>query len=495
MLSHSVRTENVAAKAEKLQPSVSHAAILLMMATLFVVLLLTLSFFADSGMVNNSQAVLLTFCLNGVLAAVMLVVEIARRPFSLAQIHWIFYLCFFALAPLSQYMYGYWCWDFILSDETLLTVNVLLTMWGGVFAFATLVGRGRGRREKLSALLDGIPTVTPGAAMLVTTLAVIATLLLVSLVGFDNLFARSTYSLGLDKTMTLLVDKILRATPVFAFVFVWVRHQQSGRCGALLCICAACLLVADFPAGMPRYNAAAIYGGLALLICPPLRKKKGLFPFLFLLLFLVVFPASNVFRGNTFSLALLIETTASVVSNLPRGFCAADYDAYSMFARTLLYVRDVGSSMGFQLVTALLFFVPRAWWAGKGLGSGETVAIAQSQSYTNLSCPLPAEGLMNYGLVGILVFSAIFGTVCVRCDRWFHESAGGGRLFYPFLCMFWFFMLRGDLLSSTAYLVGYATVFALMLWIVACFGRCSDSIGLSSHGVLSRVTSGFRFRH
>lgn len=476
MFSHSVHTDNVAAKAEKLQPSVSHAAILLMMATLFVVLLLTFSFFADSGMVNNSQAVLLTFCLNGVLAAVMLVVEIARRPFSLAQIHWIFYLCFFVLAPLSQYMYGYWCWDFILSDETLLTVNVLLTIWGGAFVFATLVGRG-GRREKLSVLLDGVPTVTPSAAILVTTLAVVATLLLVNLVGFGNLFARSTYSLGLDKTMTLLVDKTLRAIPVFAFVFVWVRRQQSGGGGVLLCICATCLLVADFPAGMPRYNAAAIYGGLALLICPPLRKKKGLFPLLFLLLFFVVFPASNVFRGNAFSLALLIETTANVVNNLPRGFCTGDYDAYSLFARTLLYVRDVGYSMGFQLVTALLFFVPRAWWAGKGLGSGATVAIAQSQSFTNLSCPLPGEGLINFGLVGILLFAALFGTGCVRCDRWFHEGAGGGRLFYPFLCMLWFFMLRGDLLSSTAYLVGYATVFALMLWVVSCPWRRSDSNG------------------
>ena len=62
----------------------------------------------------------------------------------------------------------------------------------------------------------------------------------------------------------------------------------------------------------------------------------------------------------------------------------------------------------------------------------------------------------------------IAALVCRKLDIWFLESESPLRLFYPFACLLFFFMMRGDLLSTFAFSVGYAVSFALCL--VVCLG-------------------------
>ena len=174
------------------------------------------------------------------------------------------------------------------------------------------------------------------------------------------MFSRSTFSLGLEQTFSLLLEKVLRCTPLFAFAFVFVRFKQHRDCLATLVLCAALLFLADFPFGMPRYNAAAVYGGLMLLCVPLFRRRRGLFPLVFLILFLVVFPASNVFRANEFDLSLLTSAITKTITSFGEGFSSGDYDAYSILVRSLDYVGAHGPTQGMQLLGAFLFFVPRS---------------------------------------------------------------------------------------------------------------------------------------
>lgn len=219
---------------------------------------------------------------------------------------------------------------------------------------------------------------------------------------------------------------------------------------------------------MARYNMACIYGAVLILICPTLFDKRGVFPVLFFLAFLVVFPAANAYRSETFALSMFGEAVAGALRNLPHGFCAVDYDAYSMVARTLSYVGDVGTTDGYQLLGALLFFVPRSVWPSKPEGSGNLVCVAQGQAQLNISSPLPAEGLVNFGIVGLIAFAILAALICRELDSWFAESSSSLRLFYPFACMLLFFMMRGDLLSSFAFSVGYAVSFGLLM--IICLG-------------------------
>lgn len=458
----------IATRKDLLERRVPHRTILLTLAVALLMVTLFFMFFIESGASNLADGLLmLSFAVNGLFAGVMLVIEVVRRPFSLRQIHWAFFMCFFVLAPVSQYVFNYWCWGYVLPDSLMLETNVLLLVWSGVFAlFSNLRLKQRARESKGAGLFETVPSVSRSAVAILVLLSLISTSALAALVGFDNLFSRSTFSLGLDKTQSLVLESVLRATPLFSFVFVWVRFVRRRDSFVSLLLCAVCLLISDFPAGMPRYSAAVIYGGLSLLMSHKLRETKGLFPLLFLLAFIILFPAINVFRTTEFDLSMFLTAVQRTLKRLPEGFCAGDYDAYSMVARTLQYVRDYGMSMGFQLLTVVLFFVPRAVWPGKGLGSGHTVAVAQMQEFSNISCPLPAEGIINFGVVGLIAFAAVSGYICLRIDNWMLGGRGGGRLFVPFACMFFFFMLRGDLLSSAAFLAGYIVIFSIMLLLV-----------------------------
>ncbi|WP_322152158.1 hypothetical protein [Paratractidigestivibacter sp.] len=447
---------------------IPHFTILLSIAALAIMLFLTASFATDTTAKGGySSAVIITFAINGALAVVFLCKSIADRPFSLVQMHWIFYITMFVVAPFSQYIYGYSAWGFTLSSSDYFVTNAALLLWGALFAIFSS-GRATSAAYEQKIFFGRLPEISARAEVVAVVFAVFATVVVVALVGFENLFTRDTFATDLDKTFGLLFDKALRPLPVFAFVLILARCKQRGKLSLSLFLTLGLMLIACFPAAMARYNMACIYGAVLLLAFAPLFGKKGLFPVLFLLAFLVVFPAANAYRVETFTLSMFGEAIIGAINNLPKGFCAVDYDAYSMVARTLSYVGQYGIAWGYQLLGALFFFVPRAFWATKPDGSGNLVCAAQGQTQLNISSPLPAEGIVNFGIVGLVMFALVAALICRRLDRWFTESDSVLRLFYPFGCLLLFFMMRGDLLSSLAFTVGYAVSFGLLCLV--CLG-------------------------
>lgn len=442
---------------------VSHATQIAILTLLFGIVVLAVVV-TEGGIGRLSPVVLMGFVLNGAASVLFLALEATRRPFSLVQIHWIFYLSFFVVAPASQCVHGDAMWGYVLTSETYIEANALLFLWAVVFGLFSARKRsgesvdfGGFHRRFYSSL----PTVPRGSVYVVVALSAVATVLVVSMVGFDNLFSRSTFDLGVEsQTTSLLLNIILRGLPVMCFVVVLVRCKQSSDSRLMLLFAGVLLVLADFPLGMARYNTAMIYGGLLLLAFPCFMEKRGVFPLVFMVLLIVVFPASNAFRSQGFELSVLIESLANAVRNIPSGFLDENYDAYAMLARGIDYVEEAGSSMGYQLLGTLLFFVPRSVWPDKPLGSGYMVAQYQGQTFTNVSFPLPAEAVINFGVVGVIAFAAVFALAIRGLDNAFWS--GGLRRFapfYPVACFVFFFMLRGDLMSSFAYFTGYLTVY------------------------------------
>lgn len=448
---------------------VPHWSVLLLLATVAALVFLTASIAAEPGRSGAmSPAIATTFALNGAVGIVFLCKSISERPFSMSQMHWMFYVTMFVVAPFSQCWFGYSPWGYALSQNDYLVTNAALALWAALFAFFSAGGRSRHGASAQREFYASMPAVSEQAAMRAVIVAAVATVTVVLLVGTANLFSRGDFSTGLDKTASLLFDKAVRPLPVFAFVLVLARAKQQGKPTPLLLAAAVLMLVACFPAAMARYNMACIYGAVLLLACAPLFEKKGLFLLLFLLVFLVVFPAANAYRVESFTFSMFGEALLDALSNLPHGFCAVDYDAYSMVARTLRYTGDAGATNGYQLLGALLFFVPRSIWPSKPEGSGNLVCAAQGQTTLNISSPFPAEGIANFGIIGLIAFAVVAALVCRELDRWSAESSTPLKLFYPFACMLLFFVMRGDLLSSIAYSVGYVASFSLLM--VVCLG-------------------------
>ena len=103
-----------------------------------------------------------------------------------------------------------------------------------------------------------------------------------------------------------------------------------------------------------------------------------------------------------------------------------------------------------------MFFVPRAIWAAKPLGTGSTVFIALHPEFTNVSAPLLAEGFMDFGVFGVVVYAVVAGAITAWADKKYWESnnpLSKERVVYPFLMFQFFFLLRGDLMSGGAYLM------------------------------------------
>jgi hypothetical protein len=119
----------------------------------------------------------------------------------------------------------------------------------------------------------------------------------------------------------------------------------------------------------------------------------------------------------------------------------------------------VGVTWGRQLLGVVLFWVPRAWWQEKPFGSGRIVAEYLGLPNVNVSCPLPAEALVNWGPLCVPVAAMLFGVLLRRLDDAYWSEGADGRirridLAYPLWLGMIFFVSRGELLSGVAYSVG-----------------------------------------
>ncbi len=143
-----------------------------------------------------------------------------------------------------------------------------------------------------------------------------------------------------------------------------------------------------------------------------------------------------------------------------------------MLVRTIIYVNFHGITWGNQLLGSLLFFIPRKFWPQKPIGSGHTIATDLGWDFTNVSCPYIGEGYINFGILGVILFAITLAVLTKFGDVAYKKSVYSNskeitiiELVYPFSIGFLFFILRGDLLSSLSYYIGFM-VPVILLWLV-----------------------------
>ncbi|HHX69333.1 MAG TPA: oligosaccharide repeat unit polymerase, partial [Gallicola sp.] len=214
-------------------------------------------------------------------------------------------------------------------------------------------------------------------------------------------------------------------------------------------------LITCSPLGMARFSAAAMYIPLFLLIIPILRKKN-VFSIVFILGLLLVFPFLNNFRnftGNEINFGFNFGM-----------FSEGHFDSYQNFA---LVVSENIVTWGRQLVGVILFWIPRSIWADKPIGSGGFIAEDQGFTFSNVSCNYFAEGYINFGYVGILIFIIALSYITAKLDKMYwtisvYSKNNYFNVIYYVLIGMLFFVLRGDLMSSFAYTIG----FLFSIWLV-----------------------------
>lgn len=251
-------------------------------------------------------------------------------------------------------------------------------------------------------------------------------------------------------TLVLLLSMISRLAPVFCYFFAITQISGFRKLKFFLfCL----MLISVFPTGVARYMVAYVYIPWFLIFIPVMRRTT-VFSFALLMSIFFIFPFLEQFR---------YFSGIQSISFLPSKafFYSPHFDAYENFASS---VENDFVSYGFQLLGSILFFVPRDFWPNKPIGSGQDMAERLGYIFDNISMPFLGEGYVNFGFYGVILFSFFIGFFMSKIDHMFAvDWSKKSHVNYPVAVYFFllgalFFMLRGDLMSSFAYMMAGVAV-------------------------------------
>lgn len=390
-----------------------------------------------------------------------------NEPYSLFKVFSLFSLFFFGIAPLLQFYNNTIIWYYrpLNEWESFITNVVIIFI---LFFYKILYDFFRRYKvsEKQIKMIKSYS--------LKSKIGFKGTLLLISisLISFFLVFQSNNYNilamiirggdlvseaLGVadtdsSPTKWLIINNFFRPMSMMSFFYYAISPQKNKIIFFILMILA---LITCFPTGMPRFAAAAMYIPFMLLMFK-YAQKKNVFSLIFIFGLLVVFPLLNVFRT-------LSENTEIKVGLDFDMFLEGHFDSYQNFG---LLMSNGIVTYGRQLLGVFFFWMPRSIWADKPIGSGAFVAEKMNFVFENVSANYFAEGYINFGLLGILLFLIVLAYVTAKLDSLFWQNIEFTKnnyfsVIYTVSLGFLFFILRGDLLSSTAYTFGF--VFSALL--------------------------------
>ena len=420
--------------------------------------------------INSELTVIASFLVNMVIFVIYLLKSINVHSFSFDMMFWLFNLIFFGVAPLLQYVTDIYAWGLDPTKSEILKNNLLILVWSVCY----IAGMHWARRAKTTKKKEKVVKKSPvqigyrvrHVDFLAICVAISAMIVLyrVYTTGFYQMMFRDTNSLSVDnQTFRLLLNHGFNNFILFTAVFCIIDAKNRKKIGAKMVIAVLCLIIGCFPTGLDRNMMASFYGGLVIILFDKSRKGRWYALAVYAGLILI-FPAINVFRrvanaeGDIWN--VMVESFGS-------SYLDGHYDAHQMIISVQRYVAEYGLCFGRQILGAFLFFVPRALWPAKPIGTGATVIHALDQfSFSNVSAPLVAESYIALGIVGVMVGAILLARFVYRLDKAYWQSEERTsfiRIIYPFAMFMFFFILRGDLLS------GWSFTFA-QLFVGSCFG-------------------------
>ncbi len=390
----------------------------------------------------------------------------------------------------TQFATNEFRWDFVPTNEEVEFANWIILIW--MFAFSVIQKTWMSKKIRLKRTID----FNFNSEIFIESKKVPVLMLFLLLIGcfnvykkgFNSLFMRSVFGFGAfaelfpSQSLQLLVLTLINGFSLWSFIVCVLRFQKRRMFSNLFLVVVAglvCFLNVP-PLGVARFLFAAAYG-CVLLSVSSLFKKKRLLIYALLVGLLILFPFLNSFRG-LYTTELSIELINDSLGTISDNFATADYDSYTMLVYTVRYVRVYGLTKGRQLLGVLLFFVPRSLWPTKPGGSGATIieTMATTVVNPNVSCPFIAEGYINFGILGVIIFALLMGKITKAIDNYYwrenNEKLTPLKLFYSFFVLFAIFFYRGDFLSSFSYLVGYSVSIELFAKLFASLSSRNKNI-------------------
>lgn len=416
------------------------------------------------------QFVLLNLII-GAISFTMILIESRRSAFSLHMTHWLFQYTFFFIAPIVQYLNNRFPWGLLSSNDTKLLNSgcLVILLWHITWIITSFIVSRKSKNLDPESNFYPSLNISPFRFFALFALTIAMLIYTLSNYGFSGIFTRgATSTINIDSSS---VSAILRSTGRSLSVVMLIislykyKYKQNRRKPWFIMTFLSVILalMMNFPSATPRFWAASVYIGL-LLSFYRIKSKKS-FTYILLLGLFIIFPM----LGYARTAQILSEFFKNIGSGSTflNNILSGDYDAFSMVVYTFKYIGIVGVSFGHQLLGVLLFFIPRSFWMSKPIGSGYVVSNELSLSFNNISNPLVAEGLINFGIIGVVLFAVFFSYITKKIDiiYWFKTDRNQVvvKTLYPFIIGLFFFMSRGDLLSTFSYMVSFSIPFILFI--------------------------------
>lgn len=173
----------------------------------------------------------------------------------------------------------------------------------------------------------------------------------------------------------------------------------------------------------------------------------------------VVFPAISLFTHNRQQTLQTLGglTMSDIGERIAQCYFSTDYDAWANIYTSVEIVKVHGMQWGHQLLGSLLFFVPSSIWTTKPLATGIFLANYLIANYgmwfTNLSAPLVAEGYLDFGYLGVIVYAGALAALVTFLNKLALKNKWVALPMATYMSVFLVMLLRGSLMVA----LGFAT--------------------------------------
>ncbi len=400
------------------------------------------------------------------------------NPFILASA--IFFYLFFVVAPILQLDHNPDRLPFngmYINPGTVVTANLLVSLF---FLVTYVTAQHYTRRMKGPVPAPEPDGVRAGNKTFILLLVSVACAAAAFILLSDLRNLSETGGGGAEvkemKMMALLLGKFVAMIPIMAFFkFMSLDRARIRAYLPMLIALLVLMLLAKNPLNEKRNALGPIYLTALYAFFPRRLSRNHIYFIVLFVLFVVFFPLSSLLTHMRLDAADRIQAFGqmwgdiSVREVIMSHFLELHYDAWGNFLGVIEYARQAGFSMGYQLLGALLFFFPRSQWAAKPYGTGQVLAenyIAPQSGFdfSNLSMSLPAEGYINFGVFGVVLFAFVLGRVFAFMQHLMQRSLYA-RYLALYFSFYLFFLLRGDLLNGIAYFAGALCAFLFVGWV------------------------------
>lgn len=396
---------------------------------------------------------------------------IAPRPAAASMMVHLFFVFFLILPALFQLATNTYAHDMSIYKEATATKAAILVLLF-VVCFAAGGALGPKRLDRALGTVEACERRRRGALVIAFVLAA-AAIALGAILGFglDTLVAnRTAVSTHMAEEETkatagLFLDlpRAITFCAVLAVLYLFgrraARRGDKRRTAAILLglLILPLFAIVNYPQSLPRFWLFGMAIAVLLLYLDLRRVRNRL----------LVIAAIAGGAYTVFPLVRDLTTTESLgpeigMRPVAEELITGNFDGFEMIMNIVIAVERFGHTLGHQLLSALLFFVPRAVWEGKAVPSGYYTAEKLGFHFTNLSAPTPGELYLDFSYPGVVIGALAVGYAYRKADTLYAASlAFGGvslhRIQAAMLAGFTIILMRGALLAVIALI---ATSFA-----------------------------------